>query len=154
MYMIRIPSGKYPYIIKSRNANWVNLSTLLEIRKTIYTTNLIENINRGIRKYPVYPSLMQARKKWSTRLSDTVVTSMHSVTTIVILEIIPLFHHPHLPQHLHRYLLPALPKIRIRHTSLFHQPCRKKINILPALNIPDPPSRILTMIPCPSCLCP
>jgi transposase-like protein len=81
--------GKYPYIIKSWKANWDRLSTFfefpLEIRKIIYTTNLIENINRGIRKYTkartmlpndqavekvVYLSLMQAQKKWTMPQRD------------------------------------------------------------------------------------
>lgn len=63
------------------NANWDHLSTFFEfpegIRRIIYTTNLIENVNRGIRKYTkaksilpndqavekvVYLSLMQAQK--------------------------------------------------------------------------------------------
>lgn len=81
--------SKYPYIIKSWKANWDKLSTFfefpLEIRKIIYTTNLIENINRGIRKYTkartmlpndqavekvVYLSLMQAQKKWTMPQRD------------------------------------------------------------------------------------
>lgn len=81
--------SKYPYIIKSWKANWDRLSTFfqfpLEIRKIIYTTNLIENINRGIRKYTkartmlpndqavekvVYLSLMQAQKKWTMSQRD------------------------------------------------------------------------------------
>jgi len=81
--------GKYPYIVKSWQANWDKLSTFfefpLEIRKIVYTTNLIENINRGIRKYTkartmlpndqavekvVYLSLMQAQKKWTMPQRD------------------------------------------------------------------------------------
>jgi putative transposase len=77
-------SSKYPYIAKSWNANWDNLATFfefpMEIRKIIYTTNLIENINRVIRKYTktktmlpndqavekvVYLALMQISKKWT-----------------------------------------------------------------------------------------
>ena len=73
---------KYPYIVKSWNANWGVLIYIFEfpegIRMIIYTTNLIENVNRGIRKYTkaksilpndqavekvVYLSLMQAQKK-------------------------------------------------------------------------------------------
>jgi transposase-like protein len=46
---------KYPYIAKSWKTNWVNLATFFEfpacIRKIVYTTNIIENINRIIRKY-------------------------------------------------------------------------------------------------------
>lgn len=80
---------KYPYIGKSWHANWDNLSTFfefpLEIRKIVYTTNIIENINRIIRKYTktktmlpndqavekvVYLSLMQVAKKWTMPQRD------------------------------------------------------------------------------------
>jgi len=47
--------GKYKYAITSWEENWENLSNYfeypLELRKIIYTTNTIENLNRGIRKY-------------------------------------------------------------------------------------------------------
>jgi len=47
--------GKYKYAITSWEDNWENLSNYfeypLELRKIIYTTNTIENLNRGIRKY-------------------------------------------------------------------------------------------------------
>lgn len=47
--------GKYKYAITSWEENWENLSNYfeypLELRKIIYTTNAIENLNRGIRKY-------------------------------------------------------------------------------------------------------
>ena len=47
--------GKYKYAITSWEDNWDNLSNYfeypLELRKIIYTTNTIENLNRGIRKY-------------------------------------------------------------------------------------------------------
>lgn len=46
---------KYKYAITSWEENWDNLSNYfeypLELRKIIYTTNTIENLNRGIRKY-------------------------------------------------------------------------------------------------------
>jgi transposase-like protein len=46
---------KYKYAIVSWEENWDNLSNYfeypLELRKIIYTTNTIENLNRGIRKY-------------------------------------------------------------------------------------------------------
>jgi transposase-like protein len=77
-------SAKYPYIARSWRSNWDNLTTFfefpMEIRKIIYTTNLVENINRIIRKYTktktmlpndqalekvVYMSLMQVTKKWT-----------------------------------------------------------------------------------------
>ncbi len=82
-------SRKYPYIAKSWHANWDNLSTFfqfpMQIRRIIYTTNIIENINRIIRKYTktktmlpndqavekvVYLSLMQAAKKWTMPQRD------------------------------------------------------------------------------------
>ena len=47
--------GKYPYAILSWRNNWDNLTVFfqfqLEIRKIIYTANLIENLNGKIRKY-------------------------------------------------------------------------------------------------------
>lgn len=47
--------AKYKYAITSWEENWDNLSNFfeypLELRKIIYTTNTIENLNRGIRKY-------------------------------------------------------------------------------------------------------
>ncbi|MBS3993428.1 MAG: IS256 family transposase [Bacteroidetes bacterium] len=75
---------KYPYAVKSWEENWEELTVFfdfpLEIRKIIYTTNLIENLNGKIRKYTknklsfptdeavlksVYLALREATKKWS-----------------------------------------------------------------------------------------
>jgi transposase-like protein len=46
---------KYAYAIRSWKNNWENLTQFfdypLEIRKIVYTTNIIESLNRGIRKY-------------------------------------------------------------------------------------------------------
>lgn len=46
---------KYPYSVKTWANNWTELTGFLtfplEIRKIIYTTNIIENLNRQIRKY-------------------------------------------------------------------------------------------------------
>lgn len=75
--------GKYSYAIKSWRDNWDELTVFfefpLEIRKIIYTTNLIENLNGKIRKYTknklsfptddavkksVYLALREATKKW------------------------------------------------------------------------------------------
>lgn len=75
---------KYPYAIQSWRNNWEELTVFfdfpLEIRKIIYTTNLIENLNGKIRKYTknkmafptddalkksVYLSLMQISRKWT-----------------------------------------------------------------------------------------
>ncbi len=48
-------NSKYAYAIKSWRTNWDELTVFfdfpLEIRKIIYTTNLIENLNGKIRKY-------------------------------------------------------------------------------------------------------
>jgi len=76
--------GKYGYAIKSWRANWNELTAFLdfplEIRKIIYTTNVIENLNGKIRKYTknkmsyptdeavlksVYLSIHEATKKWT-----------------------------------------------------------------------------------------
>jgi len=77
--------GKYSYAIKSWRDNWEELTVFfefpIEIRKIIYTTNLIENLNGKIRKYTknklsfptddavmksVYLATREATKKWST----------------------------------------------------------------------------------------
>lgn len=76
--------GKYPYAVKSWEDNWEELTVFfdfpLEIRKIIYTTNLIENLNGKIRKYTknklsfptdeavlksVFLALREATKKWT-----------------------------------------------------------------------------------------
>lgn len=76
--------SKYPYAIRSWKANWDELTSFfdfpLEIRKIIYTTNLIENLNGKIRKYTknklsfpnddaliksVYLSIAEIEKKWT-----------------------------------------------------------------------------------------
>lgn len=76
--------GKYPYAIRSWRTNWDELTSFfdfpVEIRKIIYTTNLIENLNGKIRKYTknklsfpnddalkksVYLSIMEIEKKWA-----------------------------------------------------------------------------------------
>jgi transposase-like protein len=76
--------GKYRHAIQSWNTNWEDLTHYfdfpVEIRKIIYTTNSIENLNRGIRKYTktkvqfpddasaekaVYLAIMNIEKKWS-----------------------------------------------------------------------------------------
>lgn len=75
---------KYKLAIASWHNNWDNLTSYfdypLEIRKIIYTTNTIENLNRGIRKYTktkvqfvddeaaakaVYLAILNIEKKWS-----------------------------------------------------------------------------------------
>ena len=80
---------KYSYAIKSWKDNWEDLTVFfefpLEIRKIIYTTNLIENLNGKIRKYAknklsfpsdqavmksVYLAVREATKKWSMPVRD------------------------------------------------------------------------------------
>jgi transposase-like protein len=81
--------GKYSYAMKSWRANWQSLSTFFkyppEIRRLIYTTNPIENLNRRIRKitktkssFPTDESLfkilylivMDITDKWTMPLRD------------------------------------------------------------------------------------
>lgn len=76
--------SKYPYAIRSWRNNWDELTSFydfpLEIRKIIYTTNLIENLNGKIRKYTknklsfptddalkksVYLAISEIEKKWT-----------------------------------------------------------------------------------------
>lgn len=76
--------SKYSYAVKSWRNNWADLTVFydfpLEIRKIIYTTNLIENLNGKIRKYTknklsfptdeavmksVYLAVRETTKKWS-----------------------------------------------------------------------------------------
>jgi transposase-like protein len=82
-------NNKYPYAIKSWRQNWDELTVFfnfpMEIRKIIYTTNLIENLNGKIRKYTknklsfptddavvksVFLALMEATKKWETPIPN------------------------------------------------------------------------------------
>ena len=75
--------AKYPYAIRSWRNNWEELTVFfdfpVEIRKIIYTTNLIENLNGKIRKYTknklsfpnddalkksVYLAITEIEKKW------------------------------------------------------------------------------------------
>src|SRR5690554_4340450 len=77
-------SAKYSYAVKSWRDNWEELTVFyefpLEIRRIIYTTNLIENLNGKIRKYTknklsfptddavmksVYLAVREATKKWT-----------------------------------------------------------------------------------------
>lgn len=77
-------NSKYSYAIKSWRSNWNELTVFfdfpLEIRKIIYTTNLIENLNGKIRKYTktkqsfptddavmksAFLAVREATKKWT-----------------------------------------------------------------------------------------
>jgi transposase-like protein len=81
--------GKYKYAITSWEDNWDNLSNYfeypLELRKIIYTTNTIENLNRGIRKYTktktqfpnensatksIYLSIKNIEQAWTQSISN------------------------------------------------------------------------------------
>jgi transposase-like protein len=81
--------SKYSYAIKSWKDNWDELTVFLEfpleIRKIIYTTNLIENLNGKIRKYTknkmsfptddavlksVYLALRESTKKWTMPIQN------------------------------------------------------------------------------------
>ena len=81
--------GKYKYAITSWEDNWDNLSNYfeypLELRKIIYTTNTIENLNRGIRKYTktknqfpnensatksIYLSIKNIEQAWTKPISN------------------------------------------------------------------------------------
>lgn len=76
--------AKYRHAIQPWHNNWENLSRFfqfpLEIRNIMYTTNIIENMNRGIRKYTktkvqfpddqaaikaVYMAMINIEKKWT-----------------------------------------------------------------------------------------
>jgi transposase-like protein len=82
-------SGRYPKIAVSWRANWANLATFFkypqEVRTLIYTTNAIENFNRGLRKvtksksvFPtddallkmLYLAMVDITKKWTGRRRD------------------------------------------------------------------------------------
>jgi transposase-like protein len=81
--------SKYSYAIRSWRENWEDLTVFfefpLEIRKIIYTTNIIENLNGKIRKYTknklsfpsdqavmksVYLALRETTKKWSMPIQN------------------------------------------------------------------------------------
>lgn len=80
---------QYQYAMDSWRRNWAELTVFfefpLEIRKIIYTTNLIENLNGKIRKYTktkmsfptddavkksVYLAIHEATKKWTRPIND------------------------------------------------------------------------------------
>ena len=82
-------SSKYPHAVRGWYANWDELSAFfsfpLEIRKIIYTTNTIENLNGKIRKYTktklsfstdeavmksTFLAVSEATRKWSMPIRD------------------------------------------------------------------------------------
>ena len=81
--------GKYSYAITSWRKHWEELTAFLEfpieIRRIIYTTNIIENLNGKIRKYTknklsyptdeaviksVFLAINEATKKWTRPIKD------------------------------------------------------------------------------------
>lgn len=81
--------AKYGYAIKSWRDNWEELTAFLafplEIRKIVYTTNIIENLNGKIRKYTknklsyptdeavmksVFLAVQEITKKWTMPIRD------------------------------------------------------------------------------------
>jgi transposase-like protein len=82
-------SGKYSYAVQSWRRNWEELTAFfdfpVEIRRIIYTTNIIENLNGKIRKYTknktsfptddavmksVFLAVNEATKKWTMPIRD------------------------------------------------------------------------------------
>jgi transposase-like protein len=82
-------NDKYPYAIKGWENNWDNLTVFLgfplEIRKIVYTTNLIENLNGQVRKYTknkmsfptdgavtksVFLAIKEATKSWTRPIGN------------------------------------------------------------------------------------
>jgi transposase-like protein len=82
-------NDKYSYAIKSWRNNWTELTAFLQfplaIRKIIYTTNTIENLNGKIRKYTrnklsfptdeavqksVYLAIIEATKTWNQPINN------------------------------------------------------------------------------------
>ena len=78
---------KYPIVIKSWNSNWGNLSNYFkypeEIRRIIYTTNVVEGLHRQIRKYTkskgstqealkklIYLAIQNITEKWSQPIQN------------------------------------------------------------------------------------
>jgi putative transposase len=81
--------GKYPLVVKSWRSNWDELATFFryptEMRRLIYTTNLIEGYHRQLRKvtkgksiFPtdesltkmLYLATMEVTKKWTMRVQN------------------------------------------------------------------------------------
>ncbi len=81
--------GKYLYAIKSWRTNWSEITAFfefpVEIRRIIYTTNIIENHNGKIRKYTknklsfptdeavmksVYLAVNESAKKWTMPIRE------------------------------------------------------------------------------------
>lgn len=80
---------KYPHVCRSWKNNWENLTQYffypLEIRKLMYTTNMIENLNRNVRKFTknktmfpddkavikaVYLAVQHVSKLWTRQIKN------------------------------------------------------------------------------------
>jgi putative transposase len=80
---------KYPYILKSWDDNWAELSVFFKypdaVRKLIYTTNPVEGFHRMLRKYTktktmfptdeallksIYMAIQEINKKWTVSVHD------------------------------------------------------------------------------------
>ncbi len=91
--------SKYRYAVRSWRTNWDDLTTFfdypVEIRKIIYTTNLIENLNGKIRKYTkaklsfhnddalkksVYLAINEIEKKWTMPLKNWAIVLNQFIT--------------------------------------------------------------------------
>ena len=91
--------SKYRYAVRSWRTNWDDLTTFfdypVEIRKIIYTTNLIENLNGKIRKYTkaklsfpnddalkksVYLAISEIEKKWTMPIKNWAIVLNQFIT--------------------------------------------------------------------------
>ena len=91
--------SKYRYAVRSWRTNWDDLTTFfdypVEIRKIIYTTNLIENLNGKIRKYTkaklsfpnddalkksVYLAINEIEKKWTLPIKNWAIVLNQFIT--------------------------------------------------------------------------
>ena len=78
---------KYPYSIKSWYSNWTELTVFIsypiEIRKIIYTTNIIENMNRQIRKFTanksMFPTDDAVKKSVYLAVLNSELNKMHKI---------------------------------------------------------------------------
>lgn len=80
---------RYPYILKSWDDNWVELSVFFKypdaVRRLIYTTNPVEGFHRMLRKYTktktmfptddaliksIYMSILEINKKWTASVQN------------------------------------------------------------------------------------
>jgi putative transposase len=91
---------KYRHALQSWRNNWDNLTNYfdfpLELRKVTYTTNMIENLNRGIRKYTktkvqftddtaaqkaIYLAILNIEKSWNQTIKNWALILNQFLTT-------------------------------------------------------------------------